>query len=265
MYRSLKFKLNATESGVAGGRLADLMRTKTWKDKWSIFSITLLFHLSIHFVHQIDVRRVAFSSSPLVCFCIRNFTFAMSSSVCVNRYPFAVSTTEICQERKIKNLSPSSAARHHESPQSNGEPKTTKTVLLWNLEDPQRQCVCAASDSISHFFLWNISPHAKCDFVLAFWIKINRNMMRTALSNSTGIKSKDTAAPQRHLRVQNNLTFHFFYLCYALRFVLCVRLLSTLKNIQSEWTWNSFIVEALMYILHNGWILFTISNIYLHT
>lgn len=102
MYRSLKFKLNATESGVAGGRLADLMRTKTWKDKWSIFSITLLFHLSIHFVHQIDVRRVAFSSSPLVCFCIRNFTFAMSSSVCVNRYPFAVSTTEICQERKIK-------------------------------------------------------------------------------------------------------------------------------------------------------------------
>lgn len=176
------------------------------------------------------------------------------------------STTEICQERKIKKIEPVVCCSSSRIPTNRmANQRDENRIMYFGTLSTHSANVCAASDSISHFFLWNIYPHAKCDFVLAFWIKINRNMMRTALSNSSGIKSKDTAVPQRNLRVRNNLTFHFFYLCYALRFVLCVRVLSTLKNTQSEWTWNSFIVEALMYTLHNGLILFTILNVYLPT
>lgn len=228
MFRPMKFELKATANGVWLDRcVVGAANHLTWKSERNlkrqmvhILSITFLFHLSSHSIRhstyvERHLRRLRLSFSPFVI-----LHQDVINSVCHSKF-VSIPCRNSRKWRKWKTWAPRELLvpnPHNQMTEKiiiiymyrneDGE----NNVLLWDVERPLRTpCAIFFSDSISSFLFDGIFPACKTP---ATWMKTNRNMMRGAFHREFGIKRKDTAALQR-----NHLTFHFYYLCLAFRFV----------------------------------------------
>lgn len=228
MFRPLKLELTATANGVW------LCRIDAWsapliswlekaneirKDKWSIFSIAFLFHLSSHSIrhstyverHLRRIRRLRLSFSPFVYnFTSRRHQQCVSFEICFHSMP------KFQKWRKWKTWARSELL----VPNPHNQMKKKKlymyrneddenNVLLWDLERPLRTPCAIFLIQLAIFFPMAFFPHAK--HRLLGWRQIEIWCEARSIVNSV-LKGKT-------LLLCNEITWHSIYIIYVWNFV----------------------------------------------